>query len=267
MARQLRAVKDPAAPALGKWSIAELAVHLSQVWVAVPALAQTEPIPAGEPAPRSARRSSAPSIASLGELDGLTTRSVQAEGCRDLDVLADRIETRATAYLASCEGATPQERRTWMVRGTEVDLETLSFHLLSETVVHGYDIARADGQPCGVERAHAALVIEGFMIPVIQALDPRALVDQTRAAGLVATYDIRLRGAGRHLFAFDNGAVVVRGPTGARVDCHLSVDPVAMLLVAWGRESQWAQITRGRFLAWGRKPWLGLRLASLLRHP
>lgn len=263
----MRSVKDPAAPGLGKWSIAELAVHLSQVWVAVPSLARAEPVRPGEASVGPARRSGAPSIASLAELDELTTKTVQSEECRDLDVLADRIETRATEYLTSCEGASPQERRTWMVRGTEVDLQTLSVHLLSETLVHGYDIARADGQPWVVDRPHAALVIEGFMVPLLQVLDPRALVDQVKSAGLVATYEVRLRGAGSILFAFDNGCLSVRRPSGDHVDCHLSVDPAAMLLVAWGREGQWTQIARGRFLAWGRKPWLGLRLASLIRHP
>jgi len=36
----LRSVRDPAAPAVGQWNISELAMHLSQAWLAVPGLAR-----------------------------------------------------------------------------------------------------------------------------------------------------------------------------------------------------------------------------------
>jgi len=37
--------------------------------------------------------------------------------------------------------------------------------------------------------------------------------------------------------------------------------------VSWGRVSQWPAIGRGQLLAWGRRPWLGLKLRALLRNP
>jgi hypothetical protein len=45
------------------------------------------------------------------------------------------------------------------------------------------------------------------------------------------------------------------------------VDPVGFLLVAYGRSSQWSEIARGRIVAWGRKPWVALKLASYLVTP
>jgi hypothetical protein len=44
------------------------------------------------------------------------------------------------------------------------------------------------------------------------------------------------------------------------VDCHTSADAAALLLVAWGRQSQSEAIARGKLLAWGRKPWLGVEV-------
>ena len=35
----LRSVRNPTAPALGDWNVAEVAMHLSQAWMAVPGLA------------------------------------------------------------------------------------------------------------------------------------------------------------------------------------------------------------------------------------
>ena len=92
-------------------------------------------------------------------------------------------------------------------------------------------------------------------------------VKGAKAAGVRATYDIRLRGGDRCYFVFDDGDFTVEEPSPRRVDCHISADPVAMLLVFFARHSQWPAIATGRLMAWGRKPWLGLQLRSLLRNP
>ena len=51
------------------------------------------------------------------------------------------------------------------------------------------------------------------------------------------------------------------------VDCHISADPVAFLIVAYGRGSQWPPILRGKITAWGRKPWRAFGLMRLLVNP
>ena len=67
---------------------------------------------------------------------------------------------------------------------------------------------------------------------------------------------------------FDDGGMTVEASRPRqKVDCHLSVDPAAFLLVAWGRISQWQAIPKGQLLAWGRRPWLGLQLRGLVRNP
>jgi hypothetical protein len=39
---------------------------------------------------------------------------------------------------------------------------------------------------------------------------------------------------------------------------------VAYLLVGYGRCGQWSSILRGKIVAGGRKPWLGLKFGRLL---
>jgi hypothetical protein len=46
------------------------------------------------------------------------------------------------------------------------------------------------------------------------------------------------------------------------VDCRISADPVSLLEVLYGRESQWPAVLRGRLVAFGRKPWLAFGLSS-----
>ncbi len=143
----------------------------------------------------------------------------------------------------------------------------LTCHLLNETVVHGYDIARAVGLPWLIDPSHAALIFQGFLLELFQALPPRTFVIQEKAADLRARYEVRLRGAGRFLVVFDDGSMTVEAPSSRRVDCHLSADPVAFLLVAWARTNQWRAISKGQLVAWGRRPWLGVQLRGFLRSP
>jgi hypothetical protein len=52
-----------------------------------------------------------------------------------------------------------------------------------------------------------------------------------------------------------------------RIDAHVSADAGALLLVLYGRESQWRHIAAGRMLAWGRRPWLALTLTQRFHQP
>lgn len=54
---------------------------------------------------------------------------------------------------------------------------------------------------------------------------------------------------------------------GPKSDCTISADPVAFLLVGYGRTGQWGEIARGKLVAGGRKLWLGLSFGRLLTSP
>jgi len=263
----MRTAPDGNAPAVGGWSVAEVAMHLSQAWVYVPALASGDLSRAYEVLPSLVGTSRDSLIRDLWDLADVTKAAVASDPERDLGVLADRIDERAAQFFAESVGKSASEPRAWMVEGSTVPRAALTCHLLNETTMHGYDMARASGMPWRIEPSHAAMILGGFLVETIRALDPRALVDQERASGLRATYDLRLRGGDRFTFVFDDGELRVEGPSTGRVDCHLSADPVALLLVAWGRRSQWPAIAKGQLLAWGRKPWLGPRLRLIMRNP
>ncbi len=263
----LRSIAASTIPVVGQWDMAEVAMHLSQAWLAVPGLARGDLSGVYEVLPALAGTAGDSLIADLWELGDVTRMGVDADPERRLAVLADRIEVRARQFFAESEGKSAEEHRPWLVEGAVVPRSVLTCHLLNETIMHGYDIATVAGVDWPIERWYASMVIGGFIIEVMKALDPRALVDQDNAAGVKATYDVHLRGDGRYGFAFDDGELRVCSPPPRRVDCHLSVDPAVMLLVAWGRKSQWQAIARGQLLAWGVRPWLGPRFRSLIRNP
>ncbi|HEX2042485.1 MAG TPA: SCP2 sterol-binding domain-containing protein [Acidimicrobiales bacterium] len=250
VAALLRSARHPDAPALGEWDLTETAVHLSVSADALCALAQ----------------GTGALLADLWDLGTLNKTLVQGETTRDLGQLADRIDATVARFLTLVGDAEDDGARPWVVEGVEAPLSLLTCQMLNELVVHGWDIAKADGAPWPIERRHAALVLTGFVFPSMGNLG-RTMVDQEKGAGVRAVYDVRLRGGGRAVLRFDDGDLTVEPEPSGRVDCHLSVDPVTFMLVGWGRIKQGPAILKGQLFAWGRKPWLGLKLRSLLRNP
>ncbi|MGH3771210.1 MAG: hypothetical protein ACRDRW_07415 [Pseudonocardiaceae bacterium] len=263
----LRSIQDPERHAVGCWSLGEVAMHLSQAWIVVPGLARRDLSRVYEVLPGLAGVAGDSLVRDMWDMDETTILAVRADPERNPSVLADRIEARAREYLSDCAGADPDALLPWLVQGTTVRQSTLTYHLLNETVMHGGDIAHAAGRPWPIEPARAAMILGRLIIPVLQALDPRAMVDARRAAGLRVTYDLRIRGGDRFHFVFNDGVLRIEDPSPRTVDCHISVDPVAMLMVLWNRQSQWSAIAQGKLLAWGRKPWWGPRFRALIRNP
>ena len=85
------------------------------------------------------------------------------------------------------------------------------------------------------------------------------LVRPEAGRGGAVTHEIRVRGGGpRFVVRVADGAAEVRAP-GDPVDCVISADPETFLLVGYGRLPIGRALLRGGVLAWGRRPWLGLR--------
>ena len=263
----LRSSPDPARPALGSWSLADLAMHLSQVWVAIPGLARGDLSEVFNLLPEVAGTAGDSLVPDIWELGKFTMLAVEADPERDLAVLADRIEERAERYFAGLAGHAPDEPRAWLVQGVTVPQQMLTCHLLSETIMHGYDLARAAGRPWPIGPVPASMILSGFVMQVIRALPPTDLVVPDRAGNATVTFDLRIRGSRSWHLVFTDGELRAEDPAARPVDCHISTDPEAMLLLMWGRRSQWRAIARGQIVAWGRKPWLGPALRGMIRNP
>jgi hypothetical protein len=246
----IRSIAVPGAPAVGDWNAADVAVHLTHVWDVLPALAAgslESPLQRPE------------------DLAGLTAALVSGEPSRDLQAAADHIEAAASTYLATPAG--DNAPRPWLVAGTALPPSAFACHLLNESLIHGFDIARSQRRRWPIAPAHAGLAIMGFALQALSVVDPRFAVDQRYAAGVRACFDVQVRGAGRFYLVLDDGALSIEPPSARRVDCHISASPVALFLLFWSRTRQWRELLSGGVLAWGRRPSLGLRLPRMLRNP
>jgi hypothetical protein len=251
IAQLIRSVPDPAAPALGAWDAGGLAAHIAHVYEVDRDLLNEEPSP----------------LDRLDDLWQLTQMKVRDEGVCDPLALADRVEAGAAAFLSTASGLNGTEPRMWL-GGCKVTASVLAGHILNESMVHGLDLARATGQRWPVLAADARLAFLGFICPMYRSLgQPDFAVNQQRAAGVHAVYDVRVRGGGRVFFVFADGGLVIEDPSDRKVDCHLWADPRAVMLLAWHRTGLAGPVLKGQVLPWGRRPWLAFRLPGLLQLP
>jgi hypothetical protein len=255
----LRSIRDPGRPGHGGWNLAELSVHMLHVIDFELGTVRRDPVPA---------------VGDFDELTRYTLGYVADEPCRDPVEVADRIEAAAAEYAALTAGVAADTEYDWF-GGARLPQRAVHAHIVSELLVHGWDVARAEHRPWVIDRSDAIVAIDEFVVPLAAAFATAgtfggagAFVDPARAAGLRAVYDLMLADGPRRHLAFDDGELTITDPEPARrVDCHLRADPATLLLVVWGRFSPWPAVARGRLMAWGRRPWLAARLPSLIRTP
>jgi uncharacterized protein (TIGR03083 family) len=230
----------PTRTAIGYWSTAELAAHVSHIYgIYVECL--------------NGRTSPVPDHLQLGRSwDAM----VKEDPERNLGALADRLDKAAIAFFEGIEAVGWEDPVPWH-GGLTVPSYALPSIIVNETEIHGRDVAVAEKRPWDISPANAVLAIQGLMTVMPGYLNPQA------AAGLEATFRLALRGAAPSFFRVADGALEISTAAPGPVDCHISADPVDYLLIGYGRKSQWGPMLRGKVLAWGRKPWLGLRFAKL----
>ena len=256
----IRTARDPSAVAVGDWGIAEVAFHLSYTTAGELMVAR-----AAAEGPTEGLYVGDDFVAGVADFNQM---ALDSDPERDVSVLADRIEKIVADFLEATATLQGDEPVAW-VGGIVLPTSALACHLLGEYLVHGYDIARAEGRRWSIDPSHAALGF-GFLVDFMKLCDPvtrRAFVNQEALAGLRVGYELGFRGYGRAFFTFEDGNVEVAYETNSKVDCHISGDPVAMMLLGFGRLSQTRAALTGRVLAWGRKPWLAFKLPELLRNP
>jgi hypothetical protein len=177
---------------------------------------------------------------------------------RDMGRLADMVVAAAETYLAAAAVA-DEEATIPVANGLVLNPATMTSLLLGEQVVHGLDVARAARTRWDVRPRDALMVIPGALSVAPHYLTRSALTTR-------ASFELRIRGANGYRMAVDHGIATVTA-AGERADCVITADPVAFMLLGFGRISQWPPILRGKLRAGGRKPWLAMKFATLLASP
>jgi uncharacterized protein (TIGR03083 family) len=250
LAGVVRSVTDTAAPVPGwAWTVGEMASHL------VTSARVLSDLATGATNFYAEGTREGLAAANAGKLKEFTER----DGGR----LADHLEEATRAFVAAAGNTKATLTPTPM---GEMDAGTLCSYMLTHTLQHGYPLAKVLHRPLRIPEDYVALTLPFLttaMFVVVQA---------DRVKGLTASYLIHFRGGPRLAVSFDNGSLSVEAlESGAkpsrRVDCHISANPVAFLLVALGLVGQWGPIATGRMTAWGIKPWLAFSFNNYFAAP
>jgi len=258
----LHRVRNPAAPGTGAWTAAETATHLAAGLEADHAAAVGQIPPDLSPEVLSR----ALGVTRSTDVAGVNVAMLETNRERDLGQLSARIENTAGAFLEDTADAAGDEPVMWL-GGVKVPVAAVVGHWIGESLLHGMDIATGSGLAWAIEPACAELTFTRFLVPLIDAFDPRAFVDQDRAKGTKARVEIRVRDAEPVQFVLEDGALRVERPPTTRASCYVAADAASNFLLTWGRIDPLRAAARGRIRVWGRKPWKALQLARALRMP
>ena len=238
-----RSVAAPDRTAIGFWTSADVTHHVADNVEAAVSLLRGEPSP----------------IADVGGLNPYWNELVRNATDKSPKTSADRIEAALRDYLKLLDDRPPGDIISWH-GGIEIPAEVLACITLSEFLLHGFDVAKAEGKPWEIASSDTAVTIDGLshMLPYY--------VNEEAARGKNLRFRLQLRGGSTFDLKFNGPVLTIEPPLGTP-DCKISADPTAYLLIGYGRIGRAAPILTGKVVSYGRKPWLGLALPKLIANP
>jgi hypothetical protein len=176
-----------------------------------------------------------------------------------MDVLLDQIHHDAYELADEVAGLREKQQDVLFDGGATVRGDITLALLLGELLLHGWDLAREARVPWTFTPQEASLLLDGGVAVMPGWTTPKG----RRHSG---TYEVRVRGGTRVRFSFDNGHVRLAGAE-ERPDVLMSGTPDAIALTSYGRRSPILFALTGRMLVYGRRPWRGLILPTLVQAP
>lgn len=248
-----------AASGVPVWTVGDVGAHLAAVYLAFCSVAsedEDEAVewdgvlpPGGGPF--------------VERITAVNARSIGLFGGDQRARLGDFVAERGETFLRVTEGLAPDTPVAVPWYGQELTLATVTGLMLSESLVHGLDIARGARLPWSIGPDEARLVV-GQSMPTMMEL----ALDTAKARGVRIAFDLVIKGGPRLAVVVDDGAVTVTRDAPPRAyDCRITVAPTAFLLVSFRRTPIWKAIVRGQMRAGGRRPWLARQLGELVATP
>lgn len=242
-AASLRGAARPDAVAIGHWTAAEVGCHVAQTFEGYVNAVTGQPSPVED-------------HLRLGET---WNRMVAADPMRDPGELADRLERTFADLAEDLETKGWEEPVPWH-GGLTLPAYSLPCIGINELAIHGRDIATSQGKGWHMDRSDALLSLHGLFPAMPHYLNADA------AAGLEADFALHLRGGPTVFAEIHDQSLRITTERPGTIDCHISADPAVYLLVGYGRISQIKPILVGKVVAYGKKPWLGLRFARIFHR-
>jgi uncharacterized protein (TIGR03083 family) len=225
-------------PAVGTWTLGDVANHVA--WGI-------------KNYTRWLQGADAPDLDAIKNMSRWNIETVRALPPADLPQLADRIEVATDEFIEAAREKPPSTEVRWYA-GNRIPVEIAVCMRLIEAAVHGLDVAAAANQKWEINVDDARTLSYGLAYVGPYFVDEQKL-------DFEGTIRMRIRG-GTDLYYIIEGRRLKVWTTGPRPDWHLSVDPVAWVLVSTERRNQWAAALTGKIIGWGKRPTLPFKLRA-----
>ena len=210
------------------WRLEELAAHI----VSVPAIYRRV---VGDPAAFDVPES----MAEFGQAE------LEAVGTFDLHDLADLLEHNVDALIAAlAEYADPIAFYT-----TNLTRAGVLGVALNELSMHHRDMAVVTNEPFTMTARDIDITMHGMM-PASEIF-----CDYEVALRCPGTFHFGLRGGSDWTISVADGFVSVQPERPKRADVRITGDPLAMVVMSFGRSNPVASVLRGKVMVTGRRPW------------
>ncbi|WP_246127849.1 DinB family protein [Amycolatopsis rhizosphaerae] len=258
-ANLVSSVGEPERPAVGAWSVAETAAHVSAVsslyTTMLPVSVRPHPIPGIEGRIRDA---------ALDEVAVVNEFALAHLTERDPVGLGDQLRGTIGQLLAMSHDLDPLRPVGWL-GNAQLPVASWYAHLLNELHLHGRDIARAVGARWGTPQRDAAMAFEMFLVTLLRGDTGRLLVHESMARSRIAIR-FRSRYTTPVVLAIQDNRVAVDPPEGT-YDVTLMFRPAALMQVLFRRLGRTRAALTGQVAAWGRKPWQVSAFLRAVRFP
>jgi uncharacterized protein (TIGR03083 family) len=231
----LRRIDDPTVPTRGlSWTLGELTAHLAGRTALFAGYLAGTATPEGE----------------IADIAANNDRQIRADRDLPFDTQVELIGASVASFVETTRGRLGTDPYPWY-SGLTLDVATGTGIALAEVLVHGLDAARSIGVPWAIAPEDARTILRASFVLAPRYLDPK----RTRKRRV--TYRVLVRGGPHLRFRIEDGTGSCASAEG-EADCTIRADPVAFLLVAYGRLSKWRAAATGKLLAGGRRPWKAL---------
>jgi uncharacterized protein (TIGR03083 family) len=218
-----------------KWTVGELGAHLVSV-------------------PRRYRRMMETPEPFPDSLSALNDDDIRAVGYTDPQQLAGLLVSEVSELVGVLGNDGDRAVPFFGMRHTAQGIGGV---MLGELLLHGLDLARPLQRPWPIRHDQAIAITRGLLPSLSYSVDPKVAMKAT------GTYHVGLRGGDDWAIEVRDGRASIEPRRPSRADLHVSADPVAFLLVGYGRMSRWRGLLLVRMVAWGRKPWLTVPFSKL----
>jgi uncharacterized protein (TIGR03083 family) len=248
-------IPDCDVKATAKWSVAEIAAHVTIIaWVDTTLLQ-----PGADPFPMPGLTEEIAATI-VDDVHGLNDVMLGLFAERDPDRILAMLRDHVTRMLDACADRDPAQTVPWL-GGSKLSLAGLAAHLVNELLIHGDDIARAVKAPWEMPPQDAAHFFEIFFVGLIRGQLGRVLDGSVRPRARRIAVEFRSRYTTPVTLVVRSGRVSAE-PPGSGADATVTFDPATLNKMLFGRVSKPRAVLTRKLVIGGPRPWL---LAAFLR--